>query len=83
MSFFGLSTFFLSRPRVISRALGAVALSKPAQTPRARLGPGRGLGHVLWGVKVAILLGEGFRARRAIHAPVKPQTGKQNVRRLM
>ena len=83
MSFFGLSTFFLSRPRVISRALGAVALSKPAQTPRARLGPGRGLGHVLWGSEVASPLGKGFRARRAIQAPANPRTGSQNVRRLI
>ena len=53
MCFFGPSAFFLFRPRVFSRALGSVATREPARTPRASLGPGRGLWHVLWGFKVA------------------------------
>ena len=67
--------FFLFRLRVFPRALGSVARREPARTPRARLGPGRGPWHVLWGFKVARLLGEAFRVCRAIQAPGNPRTG--------
>ena len=58
----------------LSRALGSVARREPVRTPRASLGPGRGSWRVLWGFKVASPLGEGFRARRAIHAHANPRT---------
>ena len=54
-----------------------LVLSAPwhAGSPHASLGLGRGRWHVLWGFKVARPLGERFRARRAIQAPVNPRTG--------
>ena len=73
--FFTLPHFFLFRPRAFPRDLGYVARREPARTLHARLGPGRGPWHMLWGVKVASSLGEGFRARRASQAPANPRTG--------
>ena len=74
MCFLALRNVILFRPRVFPRDLGSAARRKPARTPYASLGPGRGPWHVLWGFKVASLLGEGFRARRAIHAHANPRT---------
>ena len=72
--YLALRHFFLYRPRVVPRAFGSVAHREPARIPHARLGPGRGPWHVLWGFKVARPLGEAFRARGAIQAPANPRT---------
>ena len=74
MFLLALRHFFLFRPRVFSRVLGSVARREPARTSRVSLGPGRGPWYVLWGLKVACPLGEGFRARRAIQAHSNPRT---------
>ena len=74
MCFLVLRHFFFFRPWVFSRALGSVARKEPARTPHAGWGPGRGPWHVLWGFKVASLLGDGFRARGAIQAHANPRT---------
>ena len=89
MCFFHPSAFFLFRPGVFPRALGSVAHREPARTQYASLGPTRGPWHVLWRLKVARPLGEGFRARRAIQAHANPHvhntlvTGLKKVRRPM
>ena len=79
--FFTLRHFLLFRPRIFPRALGSVAHRKPARTPYANLGPGRGPWHALWGLKVARPFGEAFRARKAIQVHANQRTGEKNVRR--
>ena len=71
--FWHFGIFFSSGRGSFSRALGSAARRKPAWTSRANLGAGRGPWHVLWGFKVASLLGEAFRARRATQAPANPR----------
>ena len=70
--FFTLRHFFLFRPRVFPRALRSVAHGEPARTSCASFGPRRGPCHVLLGLKLARLLGEAFRARKAIQAHANP-----------
>ena len=72
---FGPSAFFLLRPRVFSGDLDSVVRREGARNPRTSLGPDRGPRHVLWGFKVASLLGEAFRARRPTQASANPRTG--------
>ena len=80
--FLTLRHLFLFRPRVFPRAFGPVARREPARTTHESLGPGRSSWQVLWGFKVASPLGEGFRARRTIHAHENPRTGQNNVQQL-
>ena len=72
--FFSPFGIFLSSGRGSFLVLSAPWRTGSPPGPHTKsLGPGRGPRHVLWSLKVARLLGEVFRASRAIQADANPR----------